>query len=228
MVITVTCPSCSSAFPVDPAKIPEGGVNARCTQCGEVFRIEKPADPAPEPVMDLPEVAHMEEAPVAVEEALPAPATEVPAVAESADDWVVEYEEAEVFTPPAPEPTPEPAATSDPFEEVAPFEEPAAAEEEPAPAADAGVSGFTFGKRDPSDKARRLARVLVSDMIMYNAERHQSALASGTLVQDFEEEIDKSWKEFIDQVGGEMAGGDGRQFWTEALNDILAQGQQVF
>ena len=43
MVITVTCPSCSSAFPVDPAKIPEGGVNARCSSCGDIFRVEKPA-----------------------------------------------------------------------------------------------------------------------------------------------------------------------------------------
>ena len=25
MVITVTCPSCSTAFPVDPVKVPEGG-----------------------------------------------------------------------------------------------------------------------------------------------------------------------------------------------------------
>ncbi len=65
-------------------------------------------------------------------------------------------------------------------------------------------------------------------MIMYNAERHQNALAEGTLVADFEEEIDKSWKEFVDQVGEEMANGEGRQFWTAALNDILAKGEQVF
>ena len=90
------------------------------------------------------------------------------------------------------------------------------------------VQGFTFGKRDPTDKAKRLARVLVSDMIMYNAERHQSALAAGTLVQDFEEEIDKSWKEYVEQVGEDLANGDGRQFWTQALNDILAKGQEVF
>ena len=229
MVITVTCPSCSSAFPVDPAKIPEGGVNARCTQCSDVFRVEKPADPAPEPVIDMPDVTQVEEAPVVAEEAPPAPVTEAPAVADPVDTWVVEREDVEAVTPPAPELT----ATLDPFEEAAPdpikappTEEPVAAE--PTPAADTGVPGFTFAKRRPSDKAKRLARVLVSDMIMYNAERHQSALASGTLVQDFEEEIDKSWKEFIDQVGEEMAGGDGRQFWTEALNDILAKGQQVF
>jgi len=98
-----------------------------------------------------------------------------------------------------------------------------------APAAPvAAAPGFTFGKRDPTDKAKRLARVLVSDMIMYNAERHQSALASGTLVQDFEDEIDKSWKEYVEQVGDELANGAGRQFWTDALNDILAKGEKVF
>ena len=88
--------------------------------------------------------------------------------------------------------------------------------------------GFRFGKRDPTDKAKRLARVLVSDMIMYNAERHQSALAGGTLVQDFEEEIQKSWKEYVEQVGEDMANGEGRAFWTAALNDVLAKGENVF
>ena len=115
-------------------------------------------------------------------------------------------------------------------EMAAPEAETAAPEAEmaaPEPSKPA-VQGFTFGKRDPTDKAKRLARVLVSDMIMYNAERHQSALAAGTLVQDFEEEIDKSWKEYVEQVGEDLANGDGRQFWTQALNDILAKGQEVF
>ena len=85
-----------------------------------------------------------------------------------------------------------------------------------------------IGKRDPADKAKRLARVLVSDMIMYNAERHQSALAGNTLTEDFEEEIAKSWKEYVEQVGDELADGPGPQFWTDALTDILAKGEQVF
>jgi len=98
----------------------------------------------------------------------------------------------------------------------------------PQPAATPTVQGFTFGKRDPKDKAKRLARVLVSDMIMYNAERHQIALAHGTLAQDFDDEIQKSWKEYVEQVGEEMANGEGRGFWVEALNDILAKGKEVF
>jgi hypothetical protein len=98
------------------------------------------------------------------------------------------------------------------------------------PAAEAPAPGgtFRFGKRDPTDKAKRLARVLVSDMIMYNAERHRNALENGTLTQDFEDEIDKSWKEFVDQVGPDVADGPGREFWRDALNDILAKGERLF
>jgi hypothetical protein len=94
------------------------------------------------------------------------------------------------------------------------------------PVATSGVGAFTFGKRDPKDKARRLARVLVSDMIMYNPERHERALANGTLKEDFEDEIRKSWKEYVEQVGEEMA--QGNPFWTDALNDVLAKGERVF
>ncbi len=200
MVITVSCPACASSFPVDSNKIPEKGVNARCSSCGDVFRIEKPAE----------EVAA---------------AAAAPAVAPSVPDPLP--------PPPLPEPDPEPvAAVPDPLpppplpdlpEPVEP--EPVAVEE---PAAEAPATGFRFGKRDPTDKAKRLARVLVSDMIMYNADRHANALEAGTLKEDFEEEIEKSWKEFVEQVGEEIAEGPGQQFWSDALNDILAKGEQLF
>lgn len=256
MVITVTCPSCSSSFPVDPAKIPEGGVNARCTQCGDIFRVEKPAPPSATPaVAEAPPAPPAPEVPATpatpeLAEPLPTlddtpPLPEVPS-AEPAAPEPPPMPEPTAPEPPAVAPTPDVAAPAggDPFAEPAPFEAsgtpaaeptmPPAQPDEPiapAPAADTDaqpVKGFTFGKRDPTDKARRLARVLVSDMIMYNAERHQSALSEGTLVQDFEDEIEKSWKEYVEQVGEEMANGPGRQFWTEALNDILAKGKQVF
>ncbi len=247
MVITVTCPSCTSSFPVDSAKIPEGGVNARCTSCSDIFRIDKPVEPAPPPaipdVVPVATAAPPEPAPVVEEPAPvveePAPAVEEPApsLVDSPEDWVMENEEvsaveAEPLPPVADHlaevTTPEPEPLADPFEEAAPFEKAPLVEEEAAPAATSGIQGFTFGKRDPADKAKRLARVLVSDMIMYNAERHQSALAGGTLTEDFEDEIAKSWKEYVEQVGDELADGPGPQFWTDALNDILAKGEQVF
>ena len=250
MAITVTCPSCSSSFPVDPAKVPEGGVNARCSSCGDIFRIEKPVEAEPLPTLE--NITAVEPAPAvestpAEQETAPPPA-EPPALPEEPVAEAMEH---------APEPAADPFAQPAPFEQ-APVEEatPALPEPEvadelppveeaeslPAPEAPAepeaaeavaetsapAVQGFTFGKRDPTDKAKRLARVLVSDMIMYNAERHQTALAQGTLQQDFEEEIDKSWKEFVEQVGEELANNEGRGFWKDALNDILAKGEQVF
>lgn len=249
MVITVTCPSCSTSFPVDPAKIPEGGVNARCSACGDIFRVEKPVEPEPLPTLedfapDEPEESPPPSAPPP-EPAAPASdpfAQAAPFERDAPEIGEVELPgfEAEEFTP-APEPTEplpppvpaEPTPTTD-NASVAPSPQPPA-DSPAAPEADeeidessGPVQGFTFGKRDPTDKAKRLARVLVSDMIMYNAERHQSALAQGTLQQDFEEEIEKSWKEFVEQVGPELANGEGRTFWKDALNDILAKGEKVF
>ena len=302
MVITVSCPSCATAFPVDPAKIPETGVKVRCSACAHVFRVERPqtepeapvglpelpeptpppseplggdsltierdafeevaaaeepaSEPAPEEVPDggaeMPDwaAAGAEEwaEPATEAEPLPEPEPETPAVDPDVEAWVAETrpapgadEATERFAPepessepdasvPSPE-LPEPTLT-DPLPEPEPLAEPEpAGPVEPTAAevqADTPVKGFTFGKRDPMDKARRLARVLVSDMVMYNAERHQEALAQGTLTEDFEEEIEKSWKEFVDQVGGEIADGEGREFWRQALNDILAKGQSVF
>jgi hypothetical protein len=105
--------------------------------------------------------------------------------------------------------------------EVTEPEEDADTEEVSAPA-----PVFQFGKRDPHEKAQRLARVLVSDMIMYNPERHDRALAGGTLRDDFDDEIKKSWEEYVAQIGEEIA--QGTSYFTDALNDILAKGEQIF
>ena len=83
-----------------------------------------------------------------------------------------------------------------------------------------------FLARDPMQKARRLARALVSDMIVYQPRKRQEALAAGTLKQAFAEEIKKSWEEYVQQVGEETA--KSTPYFTEALNEILAGGNRVF
>lgn len=83
-----------------------------------------------------------------------------------------------------------------------------------------------FMTQDPKQKARRLARALISDMLVYHPEKRQQGLQDGTLPQVFKDEIAKSWQEYIEQVGKQLA--EGTPFWTEALNDILAGGKQVF
>ncbi len=116
--------------------------------------------------------------------------------------------------PPAVEPSSRPPTQEPPTEPAVPVEERRRPPVNP------------FLSKDPKQKARRLARALVSDMIVYQPQKRQEALAAGTLKEAFDEEIKKSWEEYVEQVGEEVAKSTG--FFKEALNDILAGGNQVF
>jgi len=83
-----------------------------------------------------------------------------------------------------------------------------------------------FLSKDPRQKARRLARALISDMIVYQPEKRQKAMRDGTLKEVFDQEIKKSWEEFVDQVGDEIA--NSTTHFNDALNEILAGGKPVF
>ena len=251
MIRTVECSVCSASFPVDPRKVPEEGVYARCSACDGVFFVEggmtvAPASPQSTGAGESRSGAAPSYAPAPEADDSAAEA----ATAEQADDWVFETEPevdpssvhvdlldtveeglrkaqddasswvepaTEMAPPPPPEPEPAPAASS-----PVGFEAPAP----PPPAPPTPVKGFTFGRRDPHEKASRLARVLVSDIITYKPERHQRALDGGTLKQDFEDEIEKSWGEYVDQVGNDLA--ESTNYFNDALNEILARGEQVF
>jgi hypothetical protein len=83
-----------------------------------------------------------------------------------------------------------------------------------------------FGSRDPSARAQRIARALVSDIVAYHPKRRDACLAEGTLRTEFRDEIMKSWEEYVAQVGLDMA--KSTPYFRNALNDILAGGQQIF
>ena len=83
-----------------------------------------------------------------------------------------------------------------------------------------------FLANDPGAKAKRLARALVSDLIVYFPQKRAEGIRDGTLKQLFREEIKKSYEEFVDQVGKELA--ESTTHFTDALNDILAEGEKLF
>ena len=83
-----------------------------------------------------------------------------------------------------------------------------------------------FLSQDPAARARRLARALVSDIVVYHPAKRRDGLRDGSLKILFEEEIRKSWEEYVEQVGRELA--EASTFFTDALNEILADGQPVF
>ena len=94
----------------------------------------------------------------------------------------------------------------------------------PGPARRAPINPFLAN--DPNQKAKRLARALVSDMVAYQPQKREEALRNGTLKQIFREEIKKSYEEYLDQVGKEFA--EGTSHFQDALNEILAGGQKMF
>lgn len=83
-----------------------------------------------------------------------------------------------------------------------------------------------FLASDPAAKGRRLARALISDLITYFPDRRAEGLRDGTLRELFEEEIKKSYEEYLEQVGREFA--ESTPHFRDALNEILAGGQQIF
>src|SRR5207237_735418 len=113
-------------------------------------------------------------------------------------------------TPIGPPPPPPPSP--------APRRAPPAPATPPAPGAPAGAAPGQrmtsplrpvnpFMVQDPKQKARRLARALVSDLVVYHPEKRQQGLRDGTLPQLFKDEIEKSWQEYVEQVGVELAKG---------------------
>ena len=137
--------------------------------------------------------------------------------------------------PPAPEvPEPEPTQEDEPlpFEDLTSLASEALSEPDGVSDASTGTGGSLssgasrFASRDPHDRARRLARVLVSDIIAYHPTRYRESLSRGSLKEDFEKEVKKSWKEYVDQVGEELA--ESTPYFDEALNEILAKGEDVF
>lgn len=157
--MNATCPTCGTTYRLDPRKIPEAGVRARCVRCEGIFPVARVRDE---------EVASSSGRPSS------------PAGEAAAPD----------LSPPPPEPTP------------------------------------LFGVADPDARARRLARALISDIVVYHPERRERAAVAGSLRQEFREEIRKSWEEYVSQVGDGVA--RGTPHFRDALNEILAGGKPLF
>jgi len=219
----IQCQSCSAKYFLGEEKVPVNPLKVRCPKCRAVFmlaaRTERAAvaavaaTPPPAPVFEVaaPAVESLRPSPEPVfmqeSAAQPAPVVESPV---SAPTMVAEPVAVPEIEPIAVAPA---AAAAPEIEEVA------------APAASPAGRSARGGK-SAEDRAKRLARVLVSDILWYNRERRDAALRDGTLMTSLSEEIKKSWELYKEKVGPEAA--HSTNYFKEALNEILANGQQVF
>jgi hypothetical protein len=115
---------------------------------------------------------------------------------------------------------PRPSVAAEPPASSAPRPSDAAA----APVGKAPINPFLAN--DPNQKAKRLARALVSDMVAYHPQKRDEGMRAGTLKQLFREEIKKSYEEYVEQIGKEFA--ESTSHFQDALNDVLAGGKKVF
>lgn len=209
--MNVSCPECASIFRVDPSKVTGRGVRARCSICGGIIAISAPS--VDEPQLAAREVREL--ASVAATAAPNASATPTP----PAPALVVE--------PPTPfwnSPDSVPATRFSPAPAASP--EPQAASAVPVAPPPRTRPLNPYLANDPAQKARRLARALVSDLVAYHPQRREEGLRSGSLKQLFRDEIRKSYEEYAEQVGRELA--ESTPYFRDALNDVLAGGRKVF
>jgi hypothetical protein len=157
-------------------------------------------------------------APAVIERPAPVAAPERPRVAAQSAPAA---DRVELPAPPKPVTTAPPPRAATPAPPVAPVTYPRPAE---APPVRRPINPFLAN--DPNQKARRLARALVSDMIAYHPRKRDEGLRDGTLKQLFREEIKKSYEEYSEQVGREFA--ESTSHFQDALNEVLAGGKKLF
>ncbi len=125
-------------------------------------------------------------------------------------------------------PPPAPGAPAAPARSAAPSK-PSAAPAQAAPSAPStpGVpAGLPEAERLKHERARRLARVLASDIAIYNKEKRERGVQEGNLVAVLGYEIKKSWEVYKERVTPEMA--NSTPYFRDALNEMLAEGKKVF
>jgi predicted Zn finger-like uncharacterized protein len=195
-----TCTSCQARYRLADDKVPWRKVRVRCPNCRAVFVLDGTRREEPESVPFAAEVLEAVDS-VSGLEAFPFGTSSAPAGVTS--------------PPPVPRPQTSPPPPS------------------PAPAAAARVDSAVAvadsprsARRPRRDKTEMLARALVSDIVVYNREVRDRALAEGNLLEVLGPEIKKSWELYKEKVGASTA--NSTTYFKDALNEILADGRKLF
>jgi len=222
------CSACGARYTIADERIPAQGARVRCRKCQAVFQVERPAPQAPIP-SELPlipptplgaapsapppgNVAAME-----VERFAPAFRSASPVEAQPMAPAMAPQAAASAAAQPGPEPAPQSPPASGP----------GSAFTQSAFSASAGIPpGLPEAERVKHERARRLARVLASDIAIYNKEKRDRGVKEGNLVAVLGYEIKKSWDVYKERVTPEMA--NSTPYFRDALNEMLAEGKKVF
>jgi predicted Zn finger-like uncharacterized protein len=200
----ILCEGCASRYFLPDAKVPSKPTRVRCPQCKAVFTLV----PQPQNVV------------AGIEDIM------VRSPAKSPDAVVGEQERTSAAST-KPVGGPEHAAAPKPETDTGgQFDKMASSAATPQRASATTPPRRKARGNTEQDRARRLARVLVSDILCYNQDKRDQALVDGNLMTALGDEIKKSWELYKEKVGPEVA--KSTDYFKEALNEILADGQKVF
>ncbi len=197
----VTCDGCQTKYKLGDEKVPTAGFRVRCPKCRFVWRLTPPPA-AIDPGIEIRTDSFATGAPLA----------ETPSGGWSAPE---QNRVAAVMAEPEP-------AAMDAEVEISGNEMAAAAEQT---AVEQAVEETPEMKKK-RERSKRLARVFVSDILVYNQEKRDRGLAGGDLMTVLGPEIKKAWEAYKAKIGSEVT--ESSEYFRTALNDILADGQQVF
>lgn len=243
----VECSACGARYTIADEKIPVQGARVRCRKCHAVFPVGRAAQPpvpvelplippspqsrrpappsraavseftrgfehvpgfaAPAPVAHVGPASPLQAVPVSPSQAVPAssspaaPASSAPPASSSS-----------LLAPPASGPRAPIAPSPSPVEQSY---------------TSAGIPpGLPEAERVKHERARRLARVLASDIAVYNKEKRERGIQEGNLVAILGYEIKKSWEVYKERVTPQMA--NSTPYFRDALNEMLAEGKKIF
>lgn len=197
----VSCDGCRTRYLLDDDKVPQAGIRVRCPKCRFVWRLTPP--------------------PVTIDSGLEISTSrfdqDIPSAPEVRQGGWGSMQEGRSAV------ATEPAAGAD----IGETEVEIGGEEEAAPEAGPEQTEIeTPEMKKKRERAKRLARVFVSDILVYNREKRDQGLAAGDLMTVLGPEIKKAWEAYKEKIGSEVS--ESSDYFRCALNEILADGQNVF
>ena len=76
------------------------------------------------------------------------------------------------------------------------------------------------------NRARRLAKALASDLVLYNKDKVEEGLRENTLAKLLGAEIRRSWEYYCQQIPQHIR--DNSDYFKEQLNRIVGKGKEIF
>ncbi|UCF71403.1 MAG: zinc-ribbon domain-containing protein [candidate division WOR-3 bacterium] len=190
------CGTCHTRYNIDERKIPPAGVKVRCKKCGNVIYIRRPS---PQPAVPKTQTVPSEGE---------SPATTRSTISKTGPPPPV------VEKPPS-------------------LELPKKAEAERKAVEESVERKVHLSETQLSDedkkwhaRARRLAKALASDLVLYNKSRVEKGLKDGTLAELLGPEIRRSWDYYCQQIPKHIV--DSTDYFKEQLNTIVGKGMKIF